>query len=293
MTDTQVKAKFDQYGRYVLPDPETGEERSWTRATTIANTLADRFGLEQWAKRNVVLGIAAREDLYALAVSCKPEDKDQLNRIAAAAEEAAKAHTGANLGTALHRITERVDRGEDMDIPDQWRPDVDAYCQALVDNHLIVDPDWMERIVVLPEYGIAGTLDRLLYIGKKGGMGIIGDLKTGQDVVRYGMTEIAIQLAIYANATHAWNGVDYEKMPPVYTDRALVIHLPVGQGRCEIHQVDIRAGMQALRAALWVREWRKRRDLSEPYKSPLADISPLGTPTGKEVVAADDADDDW
>src|SRR5690606_11998477 len=85
MIDTQVKAKFDQYGRYVLPDPETGEERAWTRATTIANTLADRFGLEQWAKRNVVLGIAAREDLYALAVSCKPEDKDQLNQIAAAA----------------------------------------------------------------------------------------------------------------------------------------------------------------------------------------------------------------
>src|SRR5690606_40709505 len=81
MTDTQAKAKFDQYGRYVLPDPETGEERSWTRATTVANKIADRFGLEQWAKRNVVLGIAAREDLYALAVSCKPEDKDQLNRI--------------------------------------------------------------------------------------------------------------------------------------------------------------------------------------------------------------------
>ena len=30
----------------VIHDPETGEERSWTRATTIANTLADRFGLE-------------------------------------------------------------------------------------------------------------------------------------------------------------------------------------------------------------------------------------------------------
>lgn len=279
MTDTQVKVKFDQYGRYVLPDPETGEERSWTRATTVANTLADRFGLEQWAKRNVVLGIAAREDLYALAVSCKPEDKDQLDDIVEAAEEAAKARSGANLGTALHRITERVDRGEDLDIPDQWRPDIDAYCQTLVDNHLTVHPDYMERVVVLPEYGIAGTLDRLLYPGvTPDGPKIVADLKTGKDVVRYGMTEIAIQLAIYANATHVWNGDGYEPMPHVYTDRAIVIHLPVGEGTCTLHEVNIKEGYRALRAAMWVREWRKRNDLSTPYT------------TRKEVLASND---DW
>lgn len=277
MTDTQVKVKFDQYERYVLPDPETGKERSWTRATTVANTLADRYGLEQWAKRNVVLGIAAREDLYALAVSCKPEDKKQLDQIVEAAEEAAKARSGANLGIALHRITERVDRGEDLDIPDQWRPDIDAYCQTLVDNHLTVHPDYMERVVVLPEYGIAGTLDRLLYPGvTPDGPKIVADLKTGKDVIRYGMTKIAIQLAIYANATHVWNGDGYEPMPHVYTDRAIVIHLPVGEGTCTLHEVNIKEGYRALRAAMWVREWRKRNDLSTPYT------------TRKEVLASND-----
>src|SRR5690606_28752448 len=103
-----------------------------------------------------------------------------------------------------------------------------------------------------------GTLDRLLRQGAGDrGPRIVADLKTGKDVVRYGMTEIAIQLAIYANATHVWDGETYTPMPTVYTDRALVIHLPVGEARCDIHRVDIKAGMRALRAAVWVREWRK------------------------------------
>ena len=78
---TTEDVKRDRYGRYILLDPITGEERTWTRATTVANTLADRYGLEQWAKRNVILGLAARHDLYAQAASCTPDDKTELNRI--------------------------------------------------------------------------------------------------------------------------------------------------------------------------------------------------------------------
>jgi hypothetical protein len=74
---------------------------AWTRVTTVAGTLADRYGLEKWGNRNVVLGIAAREDLYAQAASCTPDDKDTLNQIVDQAQEAAKAKSGANLGTAL------------------------------------------------------------------------------------------------------------------------------------------------------------------------------------------------
>ena len=125
-----VEPKRDRWGRYLLPDPYTEKDRAWTRATTVASTLADRYGLEQWAQRNTILGIAARPDLYALAASCKPEDKDQLNRIAADAQEAAKSRSGANLGTALHRILEGIDSGEDLDVPAEWRGDVDAYCAA-------------------------------------------------------------------------------------------------------------------------------------------------------------------
>lgn len=259
-----AEPKRDRWGRYMLPHPETGKEQAWTRVTTVANTLADRYGLEQWAKRNVALGIAAREDLYALAASVTPDDKAQLNKIVADAEEAAKARSGANLGTALHRITERVDRGEDLDIPDAWRADIDAYCQTLVDHHIKVHPEYMERIVVLPKPKVAGTLDRLVTVDRSDEY-ILADIKTGQDVVNYGMGEIAVQLALYANASHMWNGDGYDPMPPINKKRAIVIHLPVGQGRCDIHWVDIEAGAEAAKQALWVREWRKRKDLSRPF----------------------------
>lgn len=275
-TTTVAEPKRDRWGRYLLPDPDTGKEVSWTRVTTVANTLADRYGLEQWAKRNVALGLAAREDLYALAASCTPDDKKQLNTIVKDAEEAAKARSGANLGTALHRITERVDRGEDLDIPDAWRADVDAYAQTLVDNHIKVHPEYLERIVVVPKAKVAGTLDRLVTVETVDGL-IVGDIKTGQDVVTYGMGEIAIQLALYANASHMWNGDGYDPMPDINKQRALVIHLPVGQGECNLHWVDIEAGREAARMALAVRDWRKRKDLSTPY--------------GKEPQPT--TDDDW
>jgi hypothetical protein len=262
----------------MLPHPDTGKEQAWTRATTIAGTLADRYGLEKWAQRNTVLGLGLRQDLYALAASCTADDKQQLQKIVDQAQEAAKAQSGANLGTALHRLTERIDTGEQLDVPDTWKPDVDAYCQTLADSHIRIHADWIERIVVNPDYQVAGTLDRMVTLGDNPTF-MVADLKTGQDVVKYGMTEIALQLALYANATHVWNGTSYDPMPPVNKERALVIHLPVGKGECTIHEVDIAAGKEAVRLAMSVRDWRKRSDLSTPHR-----------PTGGHLQLVND---DW
>lgn len=255
---------------------------SWTRATTIASTLSDRFGLEKWAQRNIILGIAAREDLYALAVSATPDDKDQLNRIAADAQEAAKSRSSANLGTALHRICERVDRGDDLDIPEVWRRDVDAYVTTLIDNELRINPDWIERVVVNPTLEVAGTFDRIV---TRGTTNYLADIKTGEGAVTYGTGEIAIQLALYATSTHMWTGeadqvgrdrwgryslphpmktpAVYEPMPTVDTNTGLIIHLPVGTGQCRIYEVDLEAGYEAAKQAVWVREWRKRKFATE------------------------------
>jgi hypothetical protein len=264
-----TEPKRDRYGRYMLPDPDTGKERPWTRATTIAGTLADRYGLEKWAQRNTVLGLGLRQDLYALAASCTAEDKQQLEQIVNQAQEAAKAQSGANLGTALHKLTERIDSGEQLDVPATWRPDIDAYLAAFADNAIRVQA--IEQIVVIPWLGVAGTLDRLVTV--KGQGPYIADLKTGQDVVKYGMGEIALQLALYANATHVWNGNGYDPMPTVDKTKALVVHLPVGQGVCTLHWVDIQAGLEAVRLAVAVRDWRKRRDLSTPHDQVKAGVS--------------------
>jgi hypothetical protein len=289
------------------------KQKSWTRATTVASTLEDRYGLERWAKRNVVLGIAARPDLYALAASAKPEDKDLLHSIIDDAEEAAKARSGANLGSALHRITARIDTGEELDVPQAWRPDVDAYCQTLADAAIKIHPEYVERVVIAYKAKIAGTLDRIVTYD---GQSYVADLKTGATALDYGATDIAVQLAIYANASHMWTGDaevadqnrdrygryllpdpaeqpdEYEPLPDVSKTRALIIHLPVEEARCELHWIDIEAGTEAVKASLWARDWRKRKDLLYPLNPapfeadiPSAQVIPIG---GEKTT-----DDDW
>jgi hypothetical protein len=262
------QVRRDRWGRYLLPHPDTGQEQTWTRATTIANTLADRYGLEQWAKRNVALGIGARRDLYAQAAAAKPDDKTTLTRIVEQAEEAASSKAGANLGSALHRFTERIDAGEDITVPEPWAQDVAAYTATMQANGITVAPGWLERILLIPEIEAAGTCDRLC--NGLWPLPRIADLKTAKDVVRYGMTEIALQLAIYAHATHWYDPTTHElhAMPHVDQTVALVMHLPVGQGTCTIYQVDIQAGWQAVQLALDVRKWRQRKDLAQIINTP-------------------------
>jgi hypothetical protein len=221
----------DQYGRYILPDPVTGEEKPWTRVTTLAGTLADRRGLEKWAQRNIVYGLGQRQDLYARAAACTLDDRETLTRIVEEAQSAAAEKAGANLGSAIHQFTERIDRGEQVNVPAPYDRDIDAYKRALDQADIAVVLGWVERVVVIPELEVAGTLDRLVD-GYWGPTPRVADLKTGKDVVPYGMTEIALQLALYAHATHYWTGETWQPMPTVDQDRAVVIHLPVGQGRC-------------------------------------------------------------
>jgi len=261
-----ARVKRDQWGRYLLPHPETGKEQSWTRATTLAGTLADRYALEKWDQRNVILGIGARRDLYAQAAAATPDDVDTLNGIAVQAREAAKAKAGANMGSALHRLTERVDASEitpaEIDDP-TLRGDIDAYAAAMQAAGVVVVPGWLERILLVPAIDVAGTCDRLC--NGMWDLPRIGDVKTGKDVVRWGMAEIPLQLSIYAHASHWYDPATEQlhEMPQVDQDKAIVMHLPAGKGECTLYEVDITAGWEAVQLAVAVRDWRKRKGLAQ------------------------------
>ena len=56
-TPTRPQPERDRYGRYKIPHPTTGKDMSWTRATTMASSVADTFGLTNWKTRMVAYGL--------------------------------------------------------------------------------------------------------------------------------------------------------------------------------------------------------------------------------------------
>ena len=264
-----AEPKRDRWGRYLLPNPKTGEERAWTRATTLAGTLKDTYGLEKWGKRMIVLGLVSRPDLLDLAYASDPGDKQQLDELCDDAMKAAKTAVRANQGTALHKFTQRLDMGELVRAPRQWETDLAAYT-ALKERHgILTHPSMCERMTVVPEIECAGTMDKVV---KHGGRPKILDLKTGS-TVDYSGLEIAMQLAIYAHGEGLWNleTNEWDDMPDVSLTEALVIHLPAGgdpttgEHKATLYSVDIAVGWEIAKTAYVVREWRKSKDLLVPY----------------------------
>ena len=260
-------------------------EKAWTRASTFAKSISDTYTLSQWAQRMAIKGITLREDLYALAAATPLEDKDTLNDIAERAKDAAGAKAAAALGTAVHAFTEQYDRGQEPTVPAAWRPDVDAYAALTRALGLRFDASLIERTVAVSSIGklnsaagVAGTFDRIATVTQNVeladgltlgdyrvdvGDRLIVDLKTGRDL-SYGWYEIAIQLALYANADAIWDrhSNTYYPMPEVNKKLGLVIHLPVGKGEATAYWVDIERGWRGAQLAEMVREWRNIRNLA-------------------------------
>lgn len=270
---TEDLVSFDQYGRYLIVPDGQKKPVAHTRVTTFAATLDDRYGLEKWGLRMSALGFAARQDLYARLCSTRPDDKHALDKLCSEAKEAAAASAGANMGTALHSMCERIDLGEDVTFPPQFDADIQAYRQALIDHDVKIIPDYVERYVCHPDLLLGGKLDRIVDFGRQPK---IADLKTGA-TLDYSWGSIAIQLACYANAATLYDGKKktHTPMPDVDKDVALVIHLPAGTGRCDLYWVDIAKGWQAAQQCRWVREWRKQKDkLAERWDDHTASTQP-------------------
>jgi hypothetical protein len=150
-----------------------------------------------------------------------------------------------------------------MRAPDPLGADLVEY-QAMLGRHgLTIVPGLIERIVVCPRLGAAGTFDRIFAQRPTPGSNkplTVGDLKTGKSV-EWSWLEWAIQLSIYANATHMWDvqAQAYVEMPPpdvLDRDRALVLHLPVGKATGTVYGVNLIEGWEAAQVAEQVRQYR-------------------------------------
>jgi hypothetical protein len=262
----------------ILPDPtwtlETAppgwvvdgqllESREYTRVTTHAEALQDSSALTRWKMRRVALGAGRRPDYVMTAASLTAEDRDRdaLDDVAEKMLEASGPNA-ADVGTALHAFTDRIDRGEELGaVPEQYVSTLDAYRHAI---SVLTFVEWECR-TVCDELETAGTPDRLGFCtipdpdGVTDALRII-DTKTGR--VDYSAGKFSTQLAIYRRSRkyHPGTGArtSWEELHGKPVSRwGLVVHIPAGAGVAEPLWIDLEHGDRGAEVAQQVRQWRQ------------------------------------
>lgn len=289
MTDGVVdlvppEIKRDRWDRPLIMPPGGGDPVAYTRCTTVAGTIDDTYNLNQWQKRMVAVGLGMRPDLRMAVAGhglppVRQDDPDgyrrwcrDMDRVTEQAKEAAAASAPATIGTALHKITERMDRGQEVGpVPDTYLPHLAAYQEATAHLTMV----HVERFLVHDEYKIGGTADRIVRIPGYDKL-IIADTKTGQ--TQYGVGKMAAQLAIYAHSV-IYDVTDGERIPigNIDLDHGIIIALDAYSGKCELKWLDIRAGWEQAETCLAARRHRAReRSLFIPEPPEVTDTA---TPT--------------
>lgn len=266
----------DQWGRPLILQPD-GSRVAYTRASSLANNIENRFGLHKWDVRQVVRGMGLLEDVAAMAASLPSATGDKrkdgisnkaLDEYADLAREAARVHKEANYGTAVHGFTAPGMRGNPH-VPQRMQADVDSYWDQMDTYDLQVVAS--EVFIVNDTLKCAGTFDRLYWAD---GFGlVVGDEKTGKARIK----STLIQMSVYARgAVYDWNTgarypiaslVDWNQLgfgqpavDKINEDWTFFVHIPAGEGRTIFYKADQHKGWEAARVAAWVRDWNQLKE---------------------------------
>jgi hypothetical protein len=270
--------------------------RYYTRVTTYADAITEAYNLTAWKLRRLALGLGQRADYVRLAAAYtdRDEDRDALDELVAKALEAAGPNR-ADLGTALHALAERLDRGEDLGTPpDEVLPDLAAYT-ALVDGVLAYVH--REARTVCDELECAGTPDGHAYVAEDpptdwgprcdcpAPVLRIVDTKTGS--IRY-PGKMSTQLAIYAHSD-LYDPATGERIPvDVCPHWGVIVHLPVETGEAALYWLDLVHGWHGAQLCGPVREWHRAK--ADDILRPFAGVQPVkivdGEVTRREVRPA-------
>lgn len=251
----------DRWGRPLIEPADGGKPVAYTRVSTLAKSLDKQEALTKWKQRMTAIGVSQRPDLLALVQATREDDRKTLDDACEQALAAARSGAAANTGTALHSFTERIDEGvplEEIVASDLIKADLAAYRERVAGLRMLA----AEVFVVQDDIKCAGTFDRLIQID---GRAYVADIKTGQHEPNY-PHGVAVQTAIYARGTGyrpghgrtaslASIGVDLE--------RAVLIHLPAGQARCDLYWLDIAAGWEMAQTATRVRAWHSTKPIEK------------------------------
>ena len=280
----------DQWNRYLIVPPIGGKPLGYTRVTTVAKALDDGGGLAPWKAAMTACGMIMRRGLRAQWESLIAQFDDpwysgeQAKAMCKRLVEECAAVGGANdrrdMGTSLHAITALVDLGRmPSHLTEETEADIRAYVNGLHAAGIELLPEYVEVTVVLDDWQVAGTFDRLAVVPGFD-LPLVADLKTGADL-SYSWQSIAVQLAAYSRANAIYQqgpASDGSKdkrltMPEVDQDYGLIMWLNAGSGTLELHVVDLEAGWGAFERSMWVRGWR-RTPVAQPLDNAQFRLSP-------------------
>lgn len=255
-TPTELIPRHKGDGRPRIFPEGGGKGEFYTRTTTFIDCLDDKSSLTNWKLQTAMAGLQRKPELLD---KYDPEGSwTQKNNVVESILRAGGASEKADIGTALHEVTEAIDNGREPPmVPPDLQADVDAYRRIREELNLT----WSaaELFGVNDHYKVAGTMDRVGYIDGKGP--VVMDVKTS-GTLDYSFGKFTMQVALYAMFS-LYDPVSYRRSPLVFDGKPLdqdvgyILWLPQGKGHCEVVPVDLAAGRRYIELAASVREYRR------------------------------------
>lgn len=269
----------------------------YTRASGLGSCLEDGWAIHQARTRKIVFGMGRSRGLFDLAQAVENlEDTAQLDTIVDDAARLGGDGDAAMSGTALHLLSERADRGDDLAyLDDRMRAAVEAWRRLM--SHFTIHGT--EQFVVNDELKAAGSYDRLVSplglmrapdgtpITPNDRIGL--DLKSGKHAEYFGPTYKVQQVVYFGDGatpySHEHGRGDWPDLIPPRADWSLIPHVPLDRpDEARFYWVDLAEAAELAQLAVEVRRRRKGKGL------PAAELPELGVleESGPRLAAVPD-----
>ena len=259
----------------------------YSRPSSWGKDLDEQSALTFWRIDRAMEGVALDPSIAAM-VAANLGRKEGRVELRERAIQRGRGDEAADIGTALHAMTHRVEQADGFVVPALYAPDIAAYLATLDEAGL--DSSYIEVHVCSDEWRAAGTVDRIYTATRElelpgggvveAGQSVIGDLKTGK-LKDYSIPGYTIQLAIYCDSVFYDVNTDVRSPLPdgLRTDWGLIVSMPAGTGTCRLLWCNLETGRIGASIVEQVRGWRRRNDFVVDFKMPVDDVGAvLDTP---------------